>query len=205
MNAASMPGQHVVDGALVDVARDRAALGPLEVGLGDLVVLEHGDTLLADVDRDQQLALGGRQRRARSAACGAAGRAACARRVAARRRPRLLGSRRVWVFGLASASALAEACVEVVPAGRLRPRPPRLPRRRFLGAVSVRPACAGGEVTFSAGAGAAGSAVRARSSVGDLVRLNNRSKRNLLVGRARFGRPRQSGGARAACGSNSSA
>ena len=45
--------QDVVDGALVDVPRDRAALGPLEIGLGDLVVLEHGDALLAHVDGDQ--------------------------------------------------------------------------------------------------------------------------------------------------------
>src|SRR5207253_1381514 len=49
---------------LVDVPRDRAALRPLEVRLGDLAVLEHRDALLADVDRDQQLALRGRQRRA---------------------------------------------------------------------------------------------------------------------------------------------
>ena len=57
-------GQDVVDGAEVDVAGDRAALGPLEVDLGDAVVLEDGDALLADVDRDQQLALRLRQRRA---------------------------------------------------------------------------------------------------------------------------------------------
>ena len=66
--------EHVVDGALVDVARDRAAFRALEVGLGDLVVLDDGDSLLADVDRDQQLALGGRQRwapRRRAAARGA--------------------------------------------------------------------------------------------------------------------------------------
>ena len=58
------PGQHVVDDAEVDVPGDRAALGPLEVHLGDAVVLDHRDALLADVDRDQQLALGGGQRRA---------------------------------------------------------------------------------------------------------------------------------------------
>ena len=57
-------GQDVVDGAEVDVAGDRAALGPLEIDLGDAVVLEDGDALLADVDRDQELALGLRQRRA---------------------------------------------------------------------------------------------------------------------------------------------
>src|SRR5438105_12525 len=54
--------KHVVDLAEVDVAGDRAAVGPLEVDLGDLVVLEHGDTLLADVDGDDQLALCGRER-----------------------------------------------------------------------------------------------------------------------------------------------
>src|SRR5215216_7200961 len=57
------PGEDVVDGALVDVARDRAALGALEVDLGGSVVLEHGDALLADVDRDEQLALRLRERR----------------------------------------------------------------------------------------------------------------------------------------------
>ena len=56
-------GQHVVDDAEVDVPGDRAALGPLEVHLGDAVVLDHGDALLADVDRDQQLALRGGKRR----------------------------------------------------------------------------------------------------------------------------------------------
>ena len=54
--------QDVVDGAEVDVPGDRALLGPLEVDLGDAVVLEDGDALLADVDRDQELALGLRQR-----------------------------------------------------------------------------------------------------------------------------------------------
>src|SRR4029453_5669552 len=38
--------------------------GPLDVDLGDLVVLEDGDPLLAYVDGDQQLPLRGRQRRA---------------------------------------------------------------------------------------------------------------------------------------------
>ena len=38
--------------------------GPLEVDLGDPAVLEDGDALLGDVDRDEQLALRGRERRA---------------------------------------------------------------------------------------------------------------------------------------------
>ncbi len=55
--------EDVVDGALVDVAGDRAALGALEVDLGGPVVLEDGDALLADVDRDEELALGLGKRR----------------------------------------------------------------------------------------------------------------------------------------------
>ena len=56
-------GEDVVDDAEVDVAGDRPALRPLEVDLGDLVVLEHGDALLARIDGDEQLALGLRERR----------------------------------------------------------------------------------------------------------------------------------------------
>ena len=56
--------EDVVDDAEVDVSGDRAPLGPLEVDLGDAVVLEDGDALLAHVDRDEELALRGRQRRA---------------------------------------------------------------------------------------------------------------------------------------------
>ena len=56
--------EDVVDRPEIDVAGDRAALRPLEVDLGDAVVLEDRDALLADVDGDQQLALGLRQRRA---------------------------------------------------------------------------------------------------------------------------------------------
>ena len=54
--------KHVVDDAEVDVPGDRASFGPLQVDLGDPVVLDHGDPLLADVDRDQELTLGGGQR-----------------------------------------------------------------------------------------------------------------------------------------------
>ena len=58
------PRQDVVDDALVDVAGDRPAFGPLEIDLGDASVLEDGDALLGDVHRDEQLALRGRERRA---------------------------------------------------------------------------------------------------------------------------------------------
>ena len=56
------PRQDVVDHTEIDVPRDRPALRALEVDLGDTVVFDHGDALLADVDRDQQLTLGGGQR-----------------------------------------------------------------------------------------------------------------------------------------------
>src|SRR5437868_1494373 len=77
-------GQHVVDGAEVDVARDRALVRPLEIDLGDAVVLEDRDALLADVDGDEELALGGRERRALRR-LPAAGRGAGAGRRARRR------------------------------------------------------------------------------------------------------------------------
>src|SRR6185295_14676421 len=50
------------DGAAIDVARDGAPLRALEVDLGDSIVLEDCDTLLPDVDRDEELPLRLRQR-----------------------------------------------------------------------------------------------------------------------------------------------
>ena len=80
--------QDVVDDAEVDVAGDRAALGTLEVHLGDPVVLEHGDALLAGVDGDEKLALRLRQRGAlrRRATARLASSAPCARTACASRR-----------------------------------------------------------------------------------------------------------------------
>ncbi len=57
------PRQDVVDHAEIDVAGDRSAFRPLEVDLGDLIVLEHGDTLLARIDGHEQLSLRLRERR----------------------------------------------------------------------------------------------------------------------------------------------
>src|SRR5947208_2867419 len=51
------PGQDVVDLAEVDVARDRAALGPLDIDLGGTGVLEDRDAAFADVHADEQPAL----------------------------------------------------------------------------------------------------------------------------------------------------
>ena len=128
------PGQDVVDRAEVDVAGDRAALRPLEVDLGDAVVLDDRDALLADVDGDQELALRLRQRRAllRHAAA-----------LLARRSCRWLlgrGARRP-----ASASARAfDGRLGRPDAGRLLsapPRPPPLPRcvASSSGRLSRRP------------------------------------------------------------------
>src|SRR3954447_22145864 len=100
-------------------------------------------------------------------------------------------------------SAFASAVAPV--AGRFRPRPPRLPRRRFFLVGSVgAPDSAGGALTVLVGAGVGAGWVRPRSSVGGLGRRNHRSKWILLVGRARYQGP-GSGGARAAMWSNSSA
>src|SRR5438105_3483237 len=78
------PGQDVVDRAEVDVPGDRALLRPFEVHLGDAVVLEDGDALLADVDRDAELALRRRKRRA------------ARRHAAARGRTRASGLLALW-------------------------------------------------------------------------------------------------------------
>ena len=50
-------GKHVVDDALVDVAGDRPAARALEVDLGGNPVLDHGDGLFHDLDRDVDLLL----------------------------------------------------------------------------------------------------------------------------------------------------
>ena len=100
-------GQDVVDEAEVDVARDRTALGPLEIDLGDLRVLEDRDAALADVDRHEQLALRGGQRRA------ARRLAAAARWDWSRRRScRCESSRRCGCFGSAFSfrSGVAPPC-----------------------------------------------------------------------------------------------
>jgi hypothetical protein len=89
--------------------------------------------------------------------------------------------------------------------GALATAPPRLPRAALLlGGIGCAPGSAGGAITVSVGAGVGASWVRPRSSVGGFCRRNHRSKWILLVGRARFPVP-ESGGARAAMWSNSSA
>ena len=143
------PRQHVVDRAQVDVAGDRAALRALEVDLGDPIVLEERDALLADVDRDQELALRLRQGRP-------AGRlppplltpaAAPLRRPLPRPAlgPSVLLRRGCRSRGAGGSSVASD--VSFGWPGFLRPRPPRLPRRRRLrGAVPS----AAGVSSFSA-------------------------------------------------------
>src|SRR5207237_1021632 len=84
-------GQDVVDGAEVDVPGDRPSIRPLEVDLGDAVVLEDGDALLADVDRDEELALRRRERRPARRDAATRGRARSARLLALRPLLLLLG------------------------------------------------------------------------------------------------------------------
>ena len=181
------PRQDVVDGAEVDVPGDRAALGPFQIDLGDAVVLEDGDALLADVDGYEQLALRLRQRCARVAVRGAG----------------------------VSASARAAATSASAPAASPSARPPRFSprspswdgsvRRGYRGGVaalwcwwclSVVPPrwaarCVTGWGTF------AGAAASMGACSSDFFRRNQR-KRNLLRARAlqqRLGRRRGAGAA----------
>ena len=170
---------------------DRAALGPLEVDLGDAVVLEDGDALLAHVDGDEQLALRGRQRcpprrRAASLAAGGAFLSLLGTALLGLRADRL-----GFLLRRGRGGAVA-------PVGRLRPLPPRVPRRRLgLAAVSV-------SVTAAVAAGRSGASVTGAAacagacSRSGLRRRNHRlnGKRNPLYKRARLpvGAQRSTGG-----------
>ena len=143
--------KHVVDDPEVDVPGDRPALGPLEVHLGDPVVLDHGDALLADVDRDQQLALRGGQRRPARRLAAALGAAALPGATTVGRPLGPLAPLRLLPRGLLGSPPRApsrtsrrvgSASAAPSAAGRFRPRPPRLPRRRLLRSASASaPVC----------------------------------------------------------------
>ena len=200
-------GQDVVDAAEVDVARDRAALGPLEVDLGDLRVLEDGDAALADVDGDEQLAL-----RSREEARGAAARGAGAGDWSRRRSCRWESSRRCGCFAARpspcapcrfalgrsgragggtrllppSPSTAAAAALRLGRIGRVRSRPRRRPGR------SAR----AGELSgFASSSGTSGNRW---SSEDFFFRKRNQGKKELLRGSARR-RPRSTECARARC------
>ena len=129
-------GQDVVDDAEVDVPGDRPALRPLEVDLGDLVVLEDGDALLAGVDRDEQLALRLRQRRPLRRLRRRAGWDDALARLALG--GLLLRGLRSGGLPLARRSSRPRPSVAAPSTGFFfRLRPPRVPRRRFFGGVRV--------------------------------------------------------------------
>ncbi len=135
-------GQHVVDRAQVDVPRDRPPLGALEVDLRDLVVLEQGDALLADVDGDQQLALRRRQWRA-----------------ALRRTPAVLAA-----GALAAAATLPLAVLLLRPlGGRLRPLGGG---HGLVAGLLARLACGRARLLPAAPASRAAAALRAGSCLG---------------------------------------
>jgi hypothetical protein len=175
---------------------DRSPLGTLEVDLGDAVVLEDRDALLADVDAHEELALRGRELRAllRDAAPGLVRAALAALRAdlfllllrlarlrlgLLRRRGRRRGRR-----------------------GLLSPLPPRVPRRRFgrVGSAvlcSSPPALAGIVVTSVGGTGAAACGAGACSGSLRFRRNQESGKRCLLARRAAERRLPQGAGARA--------
>ena len=165
------PGQDVVDGAEVDVPGDRPALGPLDVDLGDLAVLDHGDTLLADVDGDEQFALRGRQR------CTARGLAAAARILPAPLLPlreRLAALRLLFLLGLRAGRRRLDARRPGLRCGRavgLRPVL-RLARRRRAGLLAAAPSAATTAALGSVGIGCRGRTVGGRSGYDRLEGLS---------------------------------
>ena len=146
---------------------DRAALRALEVDLGDPVVLEHGDALLADVDGDEQLALRGRQRRAAWPACGAAG---CVPRClrASAGLPARAGSWPAWPpacrrLGLGLGLAASDGAFAAFAAASSR-----VPRRRLLFRLLLRPPSGGGPIGYTHGGSGSRAFFARRLSVGAL-------------------------------------
>ena len=153
-------GQHVVDDALVDVAGDRAAVGALEVDLGDAGRprgRRRGCSLTSTETSSSRLAGGSgarlvcwRRRSCGRVTCGPA----CSRGVSASRAGALAAgffssSRRRLLGGRGTSRRACRACACGL-------RPPRVPRRRLaslprLSAAARRPAAAGS----SGGAGGA--------------------------------------------------
>ncbi len=133
---------------------DRAVVGPLEIDLGDLAVLEDGDALLADVDGDEQLALRGRERGATLRLAAAALRTGRGGVPAAGRAGgvRIAACRLLFARGRRSSPRLSPA---VAAPGFLRPRPPRLPRRRFgfVGSLDWGAAASSAAAGVSSGSG----------------------------------------------------
>ena len=149
-NDASMPGQDVVDDALVDVAGDRAAARALDVDLATLAVLDDGDARLADLDRDEDLLLDAGERGARAA--GRPARRAGGRRGACGFGSAFAAAAPVLLLGARPRGLRGDGLRRRGCPGFFRPRPPRFPR----GAVR------GSSVRSAPGAGASSSACRRR-------------------------------------------
>ena len=191
-------GEHVVDDALVDVPGDRALLGPLEVDLGDGPSSRTATRCspTSTETRSSRFAAGSGARRG----CGAAPArllAAPSARPACAPASRPCPSRRRFFSGCSGFSALRG--LRRSP-GFLRPRPPRLPRRRAAGSrcrLSV-----GGPARLRAWCRAwSGFCLGVGRLLGGLLcflRNQLNGKRCLLVERARMQHPRKAGGARAA-------
>ena len=185
---------------------DRAALGPLEVDLGDAVVLEHGDALLADVDRDEQLALRGRERGAAWAA-GGGGSAARADAATGAARTPALGVRRS--AGLRSGVGFSPAArLGAAPSSRRRASCGR-GRRGFRGGawllllrLSARPRLWRRGAWVTAATGWCGSRVRAalrRPLLGRLLPSKPRRGNENSFMSARAADVRSAAGRRARC------
>src|SRR5205823_11951315 len=87
-------------------------------------------------------------------------------------------------FSTGSATAVAAA---VLSAGFLRPRPPRLPRRRLAGVDSDSSPPVGSEAVGATGSGRSGATASSSGAPSCILRRRNHGsgKRDLLVERAR--------------------
>ena len=186
--------EHVVHDAQVDVPRDRAPLRAFEIHLGDAVVLEDRDALLADVDRDHELALRCRKWCALdrcTASCAAPRLPALGLAVGLRR---LLRPSRSGRFSGSSASVAAAS----PRAGFFLPRPPRLPRRRlFFGPAGDSSAgdsvssCSAATCSGSGASGGGATSVAADSSAAcSSCCLPKRNQRSAKGSFSSFGRAR---------------
>src|SRR4051795_3967789 len=100
-----------------------------------------------------------------------------------------------FASGFSSASAADAAPVEDV---FLRPRPPRLPRRRLglVGSVVSPASSAGGSGITGSGATSTGAGAAASAAETSDLRRRNQGKRKLLVGRHALHLPHRSWGSR---------
>src|SRR6266511_1749022 len=119
-----------------------------------------------------------------------------------RSRRRAGGFRSGFGAGLASAASAAAASAfgSAVAVFRVRPRPPRVPRRRLGLVAVVCPASSAGSAITGSGA-SAGAAASTGACSSDVFRDRNQRKRNLLHARAL--QQRLLGRRRGACAANS--